>query len=150
MRRHSSLAIVSIVFLAACGCSRGDRSELAPVSGTVTFDGQPLSQGTIVFETPGSRPATGLIENGQIVEVSTYQFNDGAPVGKHKVAIQSVATAGAGGSEASPADFSQDPTAYMATASLIPTKYGSPTDSGLTAEIKAGDENRLEFNLEKE
>jgi hypothetical protein len=116
----------------------------------VTFDGRPLSQGTIVFETPGARPATGLIEGGRIVEVSTYQFNDGAPVGKHKVAIQSVASSGAGGSAASPADFNQDPAAFMATASLIPEKYGIPSESGLTADIKAGEENRLEFNLEKQ
>src|SRR5262245_44415901 len=78
------LFLTAGVFLCA-GCRSG--VELAPVKGTVTLDGKALARGTIRFESPGQRPATGKIVNGEIVEVTTYQPGDGAPVGSHKVAV---------------------------------------------------------------
>lgn len=150
MSHRGSFAILLLASLTAAGCNRSDRAELAPVTGTVTYDGTPLPSGKIIFETAGARPAIGAIEDGQIVEVTTYELNDGAPVGSHKISIQSVAVAGAGGSGATPTDFNTDPAAYMATSSLIPAKYGNPAKSGLTAEVEPGMMNRFEFELEKE
>ena len=114
-----------------------------PVTGTVTYQGKPLESGTIIFESPGSRPATGKIVDGKITDVTTYEPGDGAPVGKHQVAIQAVTEAGS----AVAADPSQGTgTGYMQSTSLIPTAYGDPATSGLTAETKPG-MNELSFEL---
>ena len=65
--RRVLITVVGVgCLIATAGCGN-DRPPLAPVSGTVTFQGEPLLQGTIVFEIPGCRPATGKIVGGQIV-----------------------------------------------------------------------------------
>lgn len=131
-----------LFLLAGCG-----GPNLAKVTGTVTYDDKPLAQGTIHFETPGARPATGKIVDGKIVEVTTYTTGDGVPVGSHKVAIYSLEGGGAGGAK-NPGDASAGPAA-MQTTSLIPTKYNDPEKSGLTAEVKSGGANELKFELKK-
>lgn len=126
----------------AAGCS-GD--NLGQVAGTVTLDGKSLSKGTITFETTGKRPATARIENGQIVDATTFKPGDGVPVGTHKVAI----TANEDGASAEVSDpgKGKGPGAnYMVGKSLIPSAYNDPTTSKLTADVKSG-KNTLEFKL---
>jgi hypothetical protein len=133
--------LVALCLLLA-GCS--DRPKLGKVKGTVTLDGKPLAKGSITFESPDARPATGTIVNGEIVDVSTYDPQDGVPVGQHKVAISATEDA-ASGVTANPGDARQT-TDYMVGKSLIPASYNDPDSSGLTADIKSG-ENTVEFKL---
>jgi hypothetical protein len=135
---------VLFVFVLLTGCSNGP--ILGTVKGTVFLDDKPLPKGTITFETPGQRPATAEIENGQIVNVTTYKPGDGVPVGTHKVAIAAT-TEPASAVVPNPGQAGKAPSAdYMSGKSLIPNRYNDPTTSTLTAEIKAG-ENVLEFKL---
>jgi hypothetical protein len=127
-----ALTAAGVCFVA--GCSTGP--EMAPVKGKVTLDGKPLAKGTIRFEAPGHRAATGKIEDGEIVEMTTYKPNDGAPVGSHKVAIWATA-------DAAPAVVTNPGQGkvgenYMSGKSLIPAKYNDPATSGLTADIPSG------------
>jgi hypothetical protein len=131
-----------VVGLLALGCNRNPQT--VPVTGTVTYQGKPLATGTIIFESPGSRPATGKIVDGQITEVTTFEPGDGAPPGKHAIAIQSIAET----SSAVAADPSAKTSAgYMQATSLLPDKYGAPSTSGLSADIQAG-MGPLKFELE--
>ncbi len=68
-------------------CSDARHAPLAPVGGTVTYRGQPIKSGTMVFEVPGTRPANGKIVDGKIVEVTTYTPNDGVSLGKAAIAV---------------------------------------------------------------
>ena len=138
------LLFTAICAAAFSGCSG---SGLATVTGTVTVDGKPLEQGTIIFETPGARQATGRIEAGKIVSVGTNTENDGVPVGAHKVAIQAVEASTASAATSTPGDASAKSLSSMSSKSLLPARYGDPNTSGLTAEIKAG-ENEVTFALE--
>lgn len=83
--------------------------------------------------------AIGRIENGTIVEVTTYQTGDGVPVGTHRIAIQP------------PIDEDlamKDPGAVAAQMRRSPVAmmYRRPQTSGLTAEIQRG-ENNIELEL---
>lgn len=127
---HSAL-IPLLVALTLCGCGGADPT--GTVSGTVTFNGAPLAEGAIVFHPGKGRPARGEIRQGQIVNVTTLEPGDGAPLGDVKIAIQ-----------ASKPDPS-DPTG-MIRISLIPDHYADSKTSGLTATITAGD-NVLKFDL---
>lgn len=126
----------------ASGCS--DRPTLAPVKGTVTLDGKPLLSGTVMFEAKGTRPATGKIVNGQIVEVTTYDPNDGLPVGQHNVAVVAIEDASA--AAANPGEGKAPKGNYMSGKSLIPARYNDPNTSGLKVDITKG-ENTVELKL---
>jgi hypothetical protein len=117
---------LSLFALAGCG-----GSSLVPVTGTVTYKGKALPQGTIMFQPEQGRAASGKIKDGQIVEVTTHTLNDGLAVGKYRVSITAVAN---------PEDM------YAKHESLIPAAYNSPDKSGLTAEITSG-KNELKFDL---
>lgn len=140
---HALRILAAAACALAAGCS--DRPTLAPVKGRVTLDGKPLAAGSITFEVKGARPATGRIVNGDIVEVTTYDPGDGAPVGQHKVSITANEDPAAA-VVANPGDAKAPKGDYMVGRSVIPGRYSDPNTSGLTAEVKKG-ENTVEFKL---
>jgi hypothetical protein len=115
-----------------------------PVAGTVTFDGQPLSEGHITFVPEGGdqRQATGVIANGQF----NIPEEMGPNVGSYKVRI--IATESAGADDAAAAEVGADMTDELATGGqqLIPPIYNDQTT--LTAKIREGMEP-LTFDLER-
>jgi hypothetical protein len=124
---------------------------LGKVKGSVTYKNQPVTAGTIILEAPGKRSASGKIVNGQITDVTTYEPNDGAPLGQSRIAVFATEESGS----SSQASVAKDPgtpvnlgKGYMGAGakSLIPTRYSDPATSGLTWEIKTG-ENALAIEL---
>lgn len=88
---------ISAILLAAglIGCGRASyMKEVAPVAGTIQLDGEPVTEGYVLF-TPdvqsGSDPlssgksATGNIDREGKFQLSTYGDNDGALIGPHTV-----------------------------------------------------------------
>lgn len=142
-RLTASIAVLAICIVICAGCNTGPR--MAPVKGTVSHNGKPLANGTIRFESTGQRPATGKIVNGEIVEMTTFKTNDGVPVGAHKIAVWASEDAGSGTVGANPGEVKVGAN-YMSGKSLIHENYNNPDTSGLTAEIKSGD-NVVEFKL---
>jgi len=127
MRRYRIAgAGLAAALLAGCG-----GSGFAPVAGTVTYNNEPLREGSIEFHPEKGRPAYGKIRDGKIVEVTTDTIGDGARVGPVRVTIQAVTGSG---------DM------YAKHKSLVPDKYGDPAKSGLTADIKSK-ANDLKFDL---
>lgn len=155
-------ALTSVAVLSGCFGPSG-RTPTGGVSGTVTLDGQPLAEGVILLCSPGNRLASGKIRNGQIVEVMTYESDDGAPVGEHQVAIQPAVhegpmtvlkpTDGPFVSRSSGGYMSEETSrnrtkarAPQAPPGSIPFRYRTPTTSDLTATIIKGD-NQLKLVL---
>ena len=76
------------------GCGGGaEKVETAPVSGTITKDGTPVTGGTVTFipiaEKEGAKvgkPATGNVGSDGTYTLKTYEDGDGAAIGKHNVA----------------------------------------------------------------
>ena len=93
-RRRLALALACTGFLLGCGGS-GD-FELAPVSGVVTLDGNPVPQADVVFQPIGDKdhPIPGPSSNGKAdaagrFELRTIKDEAGAVVGNHRVLISS-------------------------------------------------------------
>ncbi|MBI1249759.1 hypothetical protein GC197_18185 [bacterium] len=64
---QSSLVVTAILLLAGCGSSNG----MVNIAGTVTFDGEPVQNGSITFmPIEGGTMGGGLIENGRIIAES--------------------------------------------------------------------------------
>jgi len=77
------------LFLAGCSGSAGDSPPRVIVTGSVTFQGQPVSKGTIRFvpDETSQLPVSGaVITNGQ------YRADNkgGVPVGRHRIEITAV------------------------------------------------------------
>jgi hypothetical protein len=82
-----------IVCLSAPGCD-APPYQLAPVHGTVTLDGQPLSGANVMFaprargdEVNAGKPAFGQLQPDGSYVLGTYDDEDGAVVGEHSVTI---------------------------------------------------------------
>lgn len=119
---HCALA-AALVFLAGCGDSG---PKLVQVRGKVTYNGNPVPRGTVIF-TPaaGGPPATGEIGPDGSFAMTTFKTADGAVPGKHKVFIVAMAV---------PTD--ELPEARSPTPPpIIPVKYTSPATSPLTADV---------------
>lgn len=89
-----SAAFISVLTL-ACGCAEQKNYSLAPVSGTVTFDGKPLAGGIVNFQPQAAKsPIVGPGSVGYCDEqghytLSTIRKEPGAVVGTHRVRIYS-------------------------------------------------------------
>jgi len=80
----TALAVISVSSLAAVGCRQ---SDMAPVSGRVTFEGRPVPKAIVRF-LPESRPmaAAGTDDDGRY-RLTTRRPMDGAYIGRHKVVV---------------------------------------------------------------
>lgn len=108
------------VFLPACGGS-SEKKIVSTVSGTVTYKGNPLNSGTVVFL--GDKVSF----VGNIDGSGSYKVENPA-AGSYKV---SVTTPGVG-----PGGITADGIKPI----KIPEKYSSPGTSGLSYTVKEGDQ----------
>ncbi len=121
-------ALVAVLLVALSGC--GD-PETVSVTGTVTYQGQPVEQGMIAFVSltaPQARQA-GTIEDGR--------FTLRAAPGRKKVEIRA--------SRPLPAHLQDAPEMGLKYEDYLPARFNSETT--LTAEVTPSGENHFEFAL---
>ena len=121
-----SIVAVLVAALIAVGCSPTDRPQLGTVGGTVTLDGMPLPDATVLFTPDGrGRPSIGTTGPDGRYELAYLRDITGANPGRHTVRI-TTATAENGGRE------------------TLPGRYHAATV--LEAEVRAGT-NTIDFPL---
>jgi len=132
----------SVSMLALCaGCGDG-LPKTIPVSGSVRYQGEPLTDGTVVFhphEIPEGLPrrtAHGRLQPDGTFTLTTFRAGDGAVPGTYRVTIHSYL------SEPASSDDDQNPGEYVWR---IPQRYGDPSRSGLTADVSPEAQQPLEF-----
>ena len=155
-RNVSSLGTIALIVLVLGGCGEpgGDDLPREPISGTVSFDGKPLANGTIQFQ-PASQ-AEGMAAGGMVVDGHFEVPRGEGPVpGKYKVQIDSLTGTVSVPVPGLPASPEGDvmpgelkiPPKKMMQRRLIPPRYNSQTV--LTAQVRPGGPNRYEFDLTK-
>lgn len=129
--RHASLifsgrwswVVMSLVcMLAGCGTAK---QPLQSVSGKVTLDGKPVTEGIVNFVSAGGFAASSTIKDGSF-SISRSQFGNGIPLGDYKVAVESAPP---------PDPLAKSPSAAVSPVK-IPHKYRDPASSGLTAKVE--------------
>ena len=92
-RAGRAVLLASGMLIAATGCSKAPY-DLASVRGMVTLDGQPLSEGKVMFAPVANggsakvgKPGFGQLNADGTFVVSTYGKEDGAVVGTHWVTV---------------------------------------------------------------
>jgi hypothetical protein len=137
--RNCRFGLVVLLF-AFTGCGSGTPA-LTPVYGKVAVNGVPLHIGTIIFTPDPLRGTLGPLAHAEIQTDGSYTLatgdQPGAAEGWYRVTIVALepASSGQAGQRLLPH-------------SLLPEKYRDPELSGLVCEIKAGQDNRIDFNLE--
>lgn len=128
------LISASVNGLAGCGPSE-PVVEYADVKGELSYNGEALPKGTITFQPEfGSRTVADIQPDG------SYSMK--AVVGKNTVMIESHEPGAEPGGPDAAKMMHSDPEAY------IPIKYSAPS-SGLTAEVKAGETNTIDFHVKE-
>ncbi|MBX3426102.1 MAG: hypothetical protein KF688_10515 [Pirellulales bacterium] len=122
------------------GCSKGP--EMAPATGTVSFRGEPLKFGTVMFQhKAGGQPAVGAIQSDGSFSLSTPRLGEGVRVGPQLVRI----TCFEGNDPNNPMTLPNGEP--ILGRSLIPQRYGSFGGSGLSVEVASGQSQPFDFQL---
>jgi len=136
-RWHLACLVNLLVLAMAGGCSRAPERTY-PVQGLVTLNGEPLTSGTVLFETleptagGGTYTARGEIDSHGHYTLGTFTADDGAVAGRHRAAIV-------------PSNVGLSDGADHAAASIVPDEYTSPRTSPLQFEVQASSN---EINIE--
>ncbi|MFI5455842.1 MAG: hypothetical protein ACHRXM_10365 [Isosphaerales bacterium] len=124
-----TVALTALVLAPCWGCGppEGTLAPLISVKGKVTYKGQPLTKGTVLFEPADGygRPATGKLQSDGTFELTTLKEGDGVVAGHHRVSIVEVEKS-----------LSKNPSFQ---------KYASPNTSKLTADVSA---EKTEFTFD--
>ena len=140
MRRFAWLVPGLLAAGSVVGCTKP--MGPVPVHGKVYYRGAPLGNGVIVLTPDGSRGSHGPFAQAEIQAEGSYEMktgsSPGAPAGWYRVTIVAVDTKtpalSLGG--------------FSVPRTLLPEKYRDPELSGLVCEIKPGQANQINFNLD--
>lgn len=149
MNRYRSLFLLcaaAAAFLAGCGGT----SELArgTARGRVTLAGKPLAGATVVFE----NKAVGVAQSATLDDDGKYEFVTyaaaGLPAASYKVTVSSGRFMLPGEEIPRLTPAGKGPaTPPKKAATAVPEKYGKAESSGLSADVKAGENPPFDFDL---
>lgn len=135
--RWSLNFICLLVFAASTvGCGRPGTSPTAPTSGVVRFNGQPATEVRVIFTPSNGRPAIGETDAEGKFVLTTFQPEDGAMPGTHKVTISDRER-----------NWLADPTMKTIPPSRFPEPYQRATTTPWTMEVKADEDNVFELDM---
>ena len=77
------LAVLALIFT-GCGYRRPAQVK---TTGTVSLDGEPVAQASLMFIPDSGRPASGNTNTNGAFELSSYGGNDGLPAGNYRVTV---------------------------------------------------------------
>lgn len=138
------------------GCSKQDgKLPVYPVTGTVTYQNNPVEGATVIFSIPGNKQAkaaTGLTDSQGRFTLSTYSNGDGAAAGEHQVTVTKY-TGGGGESnesltmEQAAKQAEKKDSSQPASKSELPLKYSEASTSELKFTVSESGENHFEIKL---
>jgi hypothetical protein len=133
MRRIAACALGLFLLAALAGC--GD--DKGSVNGTVTFDGQPVANGAIMFV----KSEGGLVREGAVIKDGSFEAR--VPPGTYKIEVNAPKVVG----KRKQRGFSGEVEEVELTEELFPERYN--TKSELREEIRPGP-NTLKLDLKSQ
>ncbi len=157
VKRWVFLGIVASAMAFVPGCSdTSGQPKISPVSGRVVYQGKPVEGAVVSFSTDSApRVAGGKTDSDGRFKLTTFDTNDGAPVGEHAVTIVKYKKVASPTQEINLDNPGAAYTKQMADAasgkstageSELPAKYADPKESGLRRTVT--DQGPNEFNFE--
>jgi len=147
LRACGLLGMIALAVLVPVGCGAGDDLPREPISGTVTFDGEPVKAGTIQFVPEAGKEG---VSSGGIIADGGFRVarEDGPIPGKYSVMIFAAGRPRAATKEGViPGDEPKAEVKPSLGVGMIPMRFNLKTE--LTAEVKSGGPNTYTFDLKK-
>jgi hypothetical protein len=120
-------ALLTMGLIVGCGESI-EFPETFPVSGKVTYKGEPVPKGTITFQPDEGQAAVGEIQSDGTYKLSTFGEGDGALPGHHRVFVIA--------NTADPTKIPGSSPGWKPPKDLVPKKYNKLETSGLQANVE--------------
>jgi hypothetical protein len=133
-------AIGGLLLLAGCG-QTSRNPDVVPVTGTVTYQGQPVAEANVVFQS-NEHGSFGVTDSRGRFQLQTLEPGDGAFGGEYAVIISKVQVTVPQFDEGHPQYVPPPPPKY-----LVPKKYSDARTAGLTASVVKGQKNDFSFEL---
>ncbi|MFH1920920.1 MAG: carboxypeptidase-like regulatory domain-containing protein [Planctomycetota bacterium] len=137
------MLLVCVVF---SGCSEGGPPplEVYPVTGTVRLDGEPIGGVSIAFVPDGGAGGGGFAVSDDAGKFSlkSNDQRDGVPAGKYRVLFTKMTMPD--GSPIPEGEMAAD----VGAENSLPEIYNDPGSTSITADVKAGENPPLEFDLQ--
>lgn len=118
------------------GCQGGDEAKPVPAGGVITLNGEPLAGAFVMFIPEAGPKASATTDKDGGFDLTTIKDKDGVVPGPCRIAVE----------KREPID-QKNP--YVTPKSLIPEKYASVKDSGLTETVAESGENFFSIDLKK-
>lgn len=132
--------LAAALIAVSVGCD--DNPAVAPASGRVLYNGQPVPYGNVMFQPAQGQPAGAAIQPDGTFQMSTFAEYDGAIVGPHKVTVACYTSQ-------RPSEKSKKAVGETTLGeSLLPSHFAFFDQSGLTAEVPVEGTDALEFQLD--
>ena len=133
-----------LVAVCLCGCSGSSDIGTYDVTGTLTYNGQPVANVAVTFNPDGSGwAATGKTDaQGKFSSLTTRESGDGIAEGEYTVTLSKITEVSEGAID--------DPNPYAPTSSAslpFPTKYLNTAESDLKVTVNADSEKTLTLDL---
>jgi hypothetical protein len=126
--RHLSIGILLLLTITSQGCKKS--SGAVAVHGSISFHGEPLSKGTVTFFPASGRPVPASISDGS--------YSTELMPGDYTAIVDVAPEFPKGFKEGDP----------MPTAKVeMPDQYTTRAKSALTATVKAGQDQTVDFDL---
>ena len=164
--RNWKFLVALVALVAIVGCTEpSTRPATLEVTGTVTYNGQPVDGARVTFSPTGDGDAaSGTTDASGNFTLTSFEDGDGAVAGSYEVAVSkteggAAADTGAAGLtdsqedmdalyEAAADEIAADQAGSAPKAEdLLPPKYKVASTSGFTANVAEGSDNNFTFEL---
>jgi hypothetical protein len=130
-------AVACLLMLSGCGSKSA--LDLVPVRGEVTYNGEPLTEGTVLYmpeTSSGGRQASGAIQSDGSFALTTQQRDDGVMAGSYQIAVLAYKPH-PGEPKTREEHEALAKSGKIERGFIIPEKYTDPTTSGFVDTVDA-------------
>jgi hypothetical protein len=139
------LVAAAVALTCLTGCGESGLPNMVPIRGTVTYQGRPLQEGTVLYVPKASdgRQARGDIQPDGSFRLTTLRKYDGAQHGDYAIVV--IALEPHPGEP--PSREEVEAAGGIKRGSIIPAKYTKPDTSGLSDTVDGDHSGMMEIKL---
>ena len=144
------IAMFALLLGQTTGCTNNNPLGAIRIKGKVTYNGEPLGQGEVLYNPVNSsgRRAKGKIQSDGTFQLTTLETNDGAIPGEYQISILAYAPHPGEPTRTVESEQRDQIKQRIKRGHIIPERYTDPETSGLTDSVNKDHSGFKEIALE--